>query len=94
MDKIIPTFEVSLLEPAFSSSIELAEIGIDSLIDNGILKNIPIVSLLVGIGKTAQNIHDRNLLKQTLNFIKAFNDRYISEEKLRKYRNAINKNPK
>jgi len=94
MDKMIPSFKISLLEPVFSSSIELTEIGIDSLLDDGIFKNIPIVSFLVGVGKTAQNIHDRNLLKQTLNFIKTFNDRHISERKLSKYRNAINKNPK
>ncbi len=61
MDKIIPAFEVSLLEPAFISSIELAKIGIDSLLYDGIFRNTPIVSLLAGIGKTAQNIHDRNL---------------------------------
>ncbi len=91
---MIPVFETSLLEPVFSSSIDLAEIGIDSLLDDGIFKNIPIVSLLVGVGKTAQNIHDRNLLKQTLNFIKTFNDKQISAEKMRKYKEAINNNAK
>ncbi|MBU3221039.1 hypothetical protein [Clostridium algidicarnis] len=94
MNKVIPAFEISLLEPVFSSSIELSEMGIDSLLDDGVFKNIPIVSLLVGVGKTAQNIHDRNLLKQTLNFIKTFNDKQISKEKLGKYKEAINKNPK
>ncbi len=94
MDKVIPAFETSLLEPVFSSSIELTELGIDSLLDDGVFRNIPIVSLLVGVGKTAQNIHDRNLLKQTLNFIKTFNDRHISNEKLKKYKETINTNPK
>lgn len=94
LDKVIPAFETSLLEPVFSSSIELTEIGIDSLLEDGFFKNIPIVSLLIGIGKTAQNIHDRNLLKQTLIFIKTFNDKQISEDKLKKYKEAINKSPK
>lgn len=94
MDKIIPAFEVSLLEPVFSSSIQITELGIDSLLDDGFFKAIPIVNVLVGIGKTAQNIHDRNLLKQTLVFIKTFNAQNINQEKLAKYKEAISENQK
>ena len=50
----------------------MAELGIDSLLDDGVFKSVPIVSVLVGIGKTAQNLHDRNLLKQTIKFINTF----------------------
>ena len=94
MDKVIPAFGTSLLEPAFSPLIEITEIGIDSLLDDGIFRNIPIVSLLIGIGKAAQNIHDRNLLKQTLNFIVMFNNKQISTDKLEKYKNSIKNNHK
>lgn len=31
MDKIVPAFEVSLFEPVLSASIEMGELGIDSL---------------------------------------------------------------
>ncbi len=72
----------------------MVEVGIDSLLDNGVLKNVPIVSLLVGIAKTAQNVHDRNLLKQTLVFINEFNGRAIPEEKVEKYRKRLAENPK
>lgn len=43
----------------------------------------------MGVGKTAQNIHDRNLLKQTLKFIQTFN-----EKKLQKYKKKIEQDPK
>lgn len=92
MDKIIPAFEVSLFEPAFSSVFELSEMGIDSILDEGLLKNIPIVSLVIGLGKTAQNIHDRNLLQQTLTFIKSFNENNVNKQKLQRYKEKISKN--
>lgn len=92
MDKIVPAFEVSLFEPVFSTTLELGELGIDSLLDDGLFKNIPIVSLVMGIGKTAQNLYERNLLQQTLNFIKSFNEKTIDEKKLEKYKEKINKN--
>lgn len=94
MDKIVPAFEVSLLDPVFSATLDIGEVGIDSLLDDGIFKDIPIVNLVMGIGKTAQNIHERNLLQQTLNFIKSFNEKSIDEKKLKKYKEKINKNKK
>lgn len=87
MDKIIPAFETTLLDPTLSDAcLEIGELGIDSLLNPGTFQGIPIVSILVGLGKTAQNIHDRNLLKQTIAFINSFNAGTISNEKLQKKR--------
>ena len=48
MDKIVPAFETTLFDPTLSDACsELAEMGIDSLLDEGICKSIPVVSLLV-----------------------------------------------
>ena len=47
MDKIVPAFETTLFDPTLSDACsELAEMGIDSLLDEGICKSIPVVSLL------------------------------------------------
>ena len=48
----------------------------------------------MGLGKTAQNIHDRNLLKQTIKFINTFNEKSISTQKVEKYKNHLDSNPK
>jgi hypothetical protein len=94
LDKIIPAFGTTLFDPTLSQACsEIAELGIDSLLDDDIFKSIPIVGLLVGIGKTAQNIHDRNLLKQTIRFINTFNEKSIPEDKLEKYKKRLNMNP-
>lgn len=89
MDRIVPAFSVSLLEPSYGSAVDLIELGIDSVLDDGIFKSIPIASLLIGVAKTSQNIHDRNLLRQTLKFIKTFNAGTISVKKLNSYKEKI-----
>lgn len=95
MDKIVPAFEISLFDETLSSAcIEMSELGIDSLLDDGIFKSIPIVNVLVGVGKTAQNIYDRNLLRQTIKFINTFNEHKIPLKKLEKHREKLNSNPK
>lgn len=94
MDKIVPAFETTLFDPTLSDACaDMAEMGIDSLLDDGIFKSIPVVSLLIGVGKTAQNIHDRNLLKQTIKFINTFNEKTIPQDKIDKYRKKITENP-
>lgn len=95
MDKLVPAFETTLFDPTLSDACsDMAELGIDSLLDDGLFKSIPVVSLLIGVGKTAQNIHDRNLLKQTIKFINTFNEKSISQEKISKYRKKIQSQPK
>jgi hypothetical protein len=95
MNKIIPAFETTLFDSTLSTAcVELAELGIDSFLDEGVFRSVPIVSLLIGIGKTAQNIHDRNLLRQTIKFINTFNENTISHEKVEKYKKRLNDDPK
>lgn len=94
MDKIIPSFKDSLFSDSTDIIGDIAELGIDSLLDDGVFRDFPIVGFLIGVTKTAQNIHDRNLLRQTLNFIKQFNLGKIDVEKLEKYRAEINSNEK
>ncbi len=95
MEPVIPAFEISLLDPSLSDAImDMAELGIDSCLDEGVFKSIPIVSALVGVAKTGQHLHDRNLLKQTLEFIKSMNAGTIAPEKLEQYRTKIHSNRK
>lgn len=89
MDKIIPSFQKSLFDSSKEIIGDLLEVGIDSVLDDGLFRDLPVVGLLVGIKKTAQNLHDRNLLRQTLQFIKEFNDGTIDIDKLEKYKQSI-----
>ena len=94
MDKLTDDFEKSLFNDSVDIIGDYMEIGIDSFIEEGILKEIPFVKSIVSMLKIGKNIHDRNLLKQTLTFIKEFNSGNISKDKLVAYKSSIENNPK
>ena len=61
MDELVPAFESSLFEQPIEIGSELLEIGIDSVLKDGLLKDIPIVGTILNAGKFAQNLYDRNI---------------------------------
>ena len=94
MDELADSFEKSLFIDSNDVISDYLELGVDSFISDGILKEIPIVKSIVSVLKIGKNIHDRNLLKQTLTFINEFNNNNISIEKLNRYREDIENNDK
>lgn len=94
MDKLIEDFKESLFENSEELVGDYTELGIDSFINDGVLKDIPIVKTIVSVLKIGKNVHDRNLLKQSLNFIKEFNNGNVDEGKLKNYKIEIEKNTK
>ena len=94
MNKIVPQFQNSLFSNIADSIPDIAEFGIDSILDEGVLKDFPLMSTLVGVKNVAQNLHDRNLLRQTLAFVKELNDGQLDEKKKEKYKKIIDENPK
>ncbi len=95
MDKLVPAFNESVFDPHLGDVLgEAVEFGIDSVLDEGVFRDIPIFSTVLGLAKTAQNIYDRNLLRQTAIFIQAFNAGSIPLKKLQKHREKIDSDPK
>lgn len=89
MDKIVPSFQKSLFDGGKDFIEDIVEVGIDSVLEEGLLKEIPIVGFLIGTKNVVQNLQDRNLLNQTLQFIKEFNSGSIDTRKLSKYKEDI-----
>ena len=89
MDKIVPSFQKSLFDGSKDFIEDIVEVGIDSVLGEGLLKEIPIVGFLIGTKNVVQNLQDRNLLNQTLQFIKEFNSGSIDTRKLSKYKEDI-----
>lgn len=50
-------------------SAELAEVVLDNLIDTGIVRDIPIIGTIVGIGKVTLGIKERLFLKKIIYFL-------------------------
>lgn len=93
MERLIPPFEEALFDPAINERTSIVNAAFDSVINDGILDAIPFFSLIKGTGKTINAIHSRHLLKQTLELIRAFNDKKLPAHKLEKYRSELKENP-
>lgn len=75
MSDIQDSFTKTIKNTALSDvAIDLTELSIDNLIDNEIIKQIPIVKTFVGIVHAGINVHDRLFLKKILGFLNEIND--------------------
>ena len=79
----------TLKEPWVETGIDIAETSIDALLNNEILKEIPIVKTGISLCKAGIQVHDRFLLKQTINFVSQLNDGCIPENTLNEYRKRL-----
>jgi hypothetical protein len=73
-------------------SISLAEVLADSLMEDGVAKQIPIIGTIVGLGKTAIGIKESLFLKKIIYFISEIND--ISAVKRHEMIDKINESGK
>ena len=84
----------SILDNIESIALDGIETSIDTILENGIVENIPIANIALAIIKTGEMVYNKNLLKQTIEFIESLNKQEISKEKLNKYKQKILKNEK
>lgn len=87
------SFNQSLVNTSLSdATIDLAESSIDKLIDNEVVKNIPIAKTLIGAMQAGANIRDRLFLKKIMAFLQNLDD--VDVETRRKMINEINDSQK
>ncbi len=81
----------NLFDAIFDTSIELTseltEISIDELINNEILREIPIVNSIISTVKIGAAIREKHFIKKILVFLQELRDQKISTEKLATFRN-------
>lgn len=94
MNEIVPKFNDSLVIDSSDIISDYLELGIDSILDNDSLKEIPIIKTFIGVGKITKSIRERNLMKNLVIFINELNSGNIDKEKLKKHKEELNQNPK
>ena len=71
IDNVSQSFKSTLVDSDLSSLVkDGAEYGIDSLINDGIVKDIPIIGTFVGLINTTQNISTWLFLKKIIAFLR------------------------
>lgn len=88
------SFADSLAEESISCIREYAEIGLDAIMEDGILKDIPIVSTAITLYKIGSSIKERHNLKKLLVFLNEINNGIVDEQKRKEYQQRFQSNEK
>jgi hypothetical protein len=88
----------SIEKEIFNTTSELtqdyAELALDTLTNESLLSEIPIVKSLVSFYKISSSIVDRHNVKKILIFLEEFHSNSIDENKLKRFKEKFNENTK
>ena len=94
MNDIVPEFNDSLVIDSSDIIGDYLELGIDSILENDSLKEIPIIKTFLSIGKITKNIRERNLIKNLVIFLNELNSGNIDKEKLNNHKEELRQDHK
>lgn len=86
---LVKSFNDSLGSDTADIIGEFAELGLDSIMDDGILKEIPFVSTAISMFHIGKSIKERYHIRKMIIFLNEINNHSISEEKRVKYKEKI-----
>lgn len=93
LKKLSNSFEQTLKDTDLQNvTINLAETFSDTFLNEGLIKDIPIIGTIVGLTKTAISLNDRLLIKKIIYFISELSD--IDQLKRKKLISKINSSEK
>lgn len=84
----------SLKDETTACITELAEVGLDSIMDDGVLKDIPFISTAVSIYKIGNSIKDRHNIKKLAHFLDEINRNLYDINERDKYKKKITEHEK
>lgn len=85
MNEMIASLHNTLINVGGDWLPDIAEVGLDQCMEDGILREVPIVKTLYSVCKILYNVHERNLLKQTIHMVEGFRSYNVSEAELDVY---------
>lgn len=88
------SFSNSLTEEVSGITGEYAELGLDALVEDGIYKDIPLVSTAVSVYRIGKSIRERHHIAKLISFMNEINKGVADEEKRQKYREKFTSNEK
>lgn len=91
---IIKPVKEEIINPTVNLSIDYSEIGIDDILNNDAISEIPIVKTIVGFTKIGLSIKERFDIKKLLIFFKEFHSGDIEKNRLEEFKNKFKNNKK
>lgn len=90
---LISALKNSLIKEWEGTIEDILEVSVDSILEEGLLRNIPIVGTVNAICKTGLHIRERHFVKETLLFVNALNEGMLSKEKIERHKETLDSNP-
>ena len=84
----------SLKTEAISCVGELVEVGLDAMLDDGLLKDVPFISTVVSLYNIVGNLNERYCLKKLAVFLNEINHNIVNEAKREEYIRKIKSDEK
>lgn len=91
---LVSAFNDSLTSEIILTTTGLGEAALDSFLEPGIIKDIPLLSTVVSLFKIGHSVGDAFYIKKLATFINEINRNVIEAGKLEKYKTSIHENPK
>lgn len=88
-NKIIDATAQSIIDYGLDSMVDISEIALDTLLEESILKEIPIVKTVVNLSKIGFAIREKHMLKKTLMFINKLNSNGVASIEYVKYKSKL-----
>jgi hypothetical protein len=80
----------TIVSPELASTVQdLVEVGLDTIINDGVLRDIPIISTIIGTAKAWISVRDKLLLEKLKRFLQGIR---VTEEDRNRFLDEINKN--
>jgi hypothetical protein len=86
------SFSNSLTEEVSGITGEYVELGLDSLVEDGLFKDIPIVSTAVAVYRIGKSIRERYHIAKLISFLNEINKGIADKEKRQNYREKFTSN--
>lgn len=83
----------SITEETSDILSNIAEIGLDAVLNDGFLKEVPILSTAVSLFKIGNSLRERHYVKKLASFILALNNGIVDDRKRQYYKHKITDDP-
>ena len=84
----------SISEEVGTIATDILEIGLDSIMDDGLLKEVPILSTAVSAFKIGKSVIERHYVQKLAAFISQMNKGIVDEKQRDYYKSTVKDNPK
>lgn len=88
------SFANSLTEEVSGVAGEYAELGLDALVEDGLFKDIPVISTAVAVYRIGKSIREKHHISKLISFLNEINKGVADKEKREEYRGKFAGNEK